>query len=148
MSQYEDISSAKDRTILYGIVGVVVVALVIIGLVSYRGQKVNAEASEKADQLIAAIEEAGYEAPDKDQIVGVLGDDGGALCEDPSSALTRSVFRGMLFNGAAGPGARPIVADDRVAAGQLLVISVYCPDELEDFQEFVDDLEFDDTIKD
>ncbi len=32
--------------------------------------------------------------------------------------------------------------------GQLLIIEIYCPDELEDFQEFVDDLKTDDVASD
>jgi hypothetical protein len=38
-----------------------------------------------------------------------------------------------------------VIADSRVLQGQLLIIEVYCPDELEDFQEFVDDLKTDDV---
>jgi len=142
-----DVSTRRDRNITYGLAGLVILVLIVAGLFAYRGHKDTQEASDKATQLTAAIQAAGYDAPDKDQIVGVLGSDGGALCQDPSSALTKSVFRGMLFNGAAGPGARPIVADDLVVKGQLLVISIYCPEELPDFQKFVDGLDFDDTVK-
>ena len=38
-----------------------------------------------------------------------------------------------------------MIADGRVLKGQLLIIKVYCPEELEDFQQFVDDLETDDV---
>ena len=41
------------------------------------------QASDKADEFIAALDEAGLTAPSKDQITRVLGDDGGALCDDP-----------------------------------------------------------------
>jgi hypothetical protein len=40
------------------------------------------------------------------------------------------------------------VADSRVFKGQLLIIKVYCPDELDDFQEFIDSLKFDDDLAD
>jgi hypothetical protein len=63
-------------------------------------------------------------------IVDVFGDDGGATCAKPNSALKRGLLLGELTNGAAGPGARPIIADNRVVQGQLLVMKVYCPDEL------------------
>ena len=75
----------------------------------------------------------------------VLGDDGGATCENPNDALSRAVLLSQLANGATGPGARPVIADSRVFQGQLLIIEIYCPDELDDFQEFVDDLETDDV---
>ena len=33
-----------------------------------------------------------------------------------------------------------MIVDSKVVQGQLLIIKIYCPDELEDFQQFVDDL--------
>ena len=102
-------------------------------------------AEEKADELIAALEDAGARAPDRDQIVRVLGEDGGATCEDPNDALNRAILLSQLSNGASGPGARPVVTDSRVFQGQKLIIEIYCPDELDDFNEFVDDLETDDV---
>ena len=42
---------------------------------------------------------------------------------------------------------RPIISDNRVVKGQLLVLKIYCPDELPTFQEFVDDLNLSDTVK-
>ena len=75
----------------------------------------------------------------------VLGDDGGATCDDPNEALSRATLLSLLANGATGPGARPVIADSRAVKGQLLIIEIYCPDELEDFQEFVDDLKTDDV---
>ena len=70
----------------------------------------------------------------------VLGDDGGAVCANPNKALSRATLLTQLANGASGPGARPVIADSRVVQGQVLIIQVYCPDELEEFQEFADDL--------
>ena len=75
----------------------------------------------------------------------VLGDDGGATCEDPNDALSRSVLLAQLSNGASGPGARPVIADSRVFRGQLLIIEIYCPDELDEFQAYVEDLKTDDV---
>ena len=52
----------------------------------------------------------------------------------------------MLTNGAAGPGQRPVIADNNVAAGPAGSSSrSTARDELEDFQEFVDDLKTDDV---
>ena len=51
------------------------------------------------------------------------------------------------MNGAAGPGMRPVIADNRVVKGELLVIQIYCPDELPSFQEFVNDLNLDNLVK-
>jgi hypothetical protein len=41
-----------------------------------------------------------------------------------------------------------VVADSRVFRGQLLIIEIYCPDELDEFQEFVEDLKTDDVASD
>ena len=92
-----------------------------------RRRRSNGRGRDKADQLVAALENAGATAPSQDQIVRVLGDDGGAICEDPGSSLRRAILHGQLTNGATGPGMRPVIADNRVVRGQLLVIEIYCP---------------------
>ena len=81
-------------------------ALVIVGRAArlQLGEGDRARPQEKADQLIAALEDAGAPAPDQDQIVRVLGDDGGATCENPNDALQRAILLAQLTNGAAGPG--------------------------------------------
>ena len=61
-------------------------------------------------------------------VVRVLGDDGGAICQDPNAALSRAALLDRLMNGAAGPGMRPVIADNRAVKGELLVIQIYCPD--------------------
>ena len=138
----------EKRHIIYIVAGIVLVVLVVIGLFSSRGHENSEEASQKADELIAVIEAAGYDAPDKDVIVGVLGDDGGATCADPNAELKQATLRNMIFNGSGGPGGRPSIAAGVSVEGELAIISVYCPDELEEFQEFVDDLDFDDDLVD
>ena len=146
MSTIEETSTKRERTTIYVAVAVALLLLAVVGLIAYRGHERTESAEAKADQLIAAIEEAGYRAPSKDRIVGVLGDDGGALCVDPSGALTTSALRNMLTNGAGGPGARPIIADSLVFKGQLLVVQIYCPDELEEFEAFVNELKTADVV--
>ena len=145
MSTVNETQSKRERSWVYITAWVILAALVIAGLVAFRSGKSTREAEDKADQLIVALEAAGARAPDRDQIVGVLGDDGGATCADPNEALSRAVLLSQLTNGSAGPGARPIIADSRIVGGQLLIIEIYCPDELDDFQEYVDDLKTDDV---
>ena len=135
----------RERSWIYVTACVVLGILLLAALLAFRGARETAEAQEKADELIAAIEAGGATAPDRDRIVRVLGDDGGATCENPNDALSRSTLFSLLTNGAAGPGIRPVIADSRVVQGQLLIIEVYCPEELEEFQQFVDDLKTDDV---
>ena len=70
-----------------------------------------------------------------------LGDDGGAVCSNPNNALTRAALAAQLVNGAGGPGTRPVIADTRFLQGELAIISVYCPDQLDDFQQYRDSLD-------
>ena len=135
----------RERSWIYVTACVLLGVLLLAALLAFRGAREAAEAQEKADELIAAVEATGATAPDRDRIVRVLGDDGGATCENPNDALSRSTLFSLLTNGAAGPGIRPVIADSRAVQGQLLIIEVYCPEELEDFREFVEDLKTDDV---
>ncbi|HZB65922.1 MAG TPA: hypothetical protein VE503_00755 [Ornithinibacter sp.] len=135
----------RERSWIYVTACVLLGVLLLAALLAFRGARETAEAQDKADELIAAIEVTGATAPDRDRIVRVLGDDGGATCDNPNDALSRSTLFSLLTNGAAGPGIRPVIADSRAVQGQLLIIEVYCPEELEEFQQFVDDLKTDDV---
>ena len=148
MSTGVETQGQRERNWIYITAWVLLAAMGIAALIAFGAARETAEAQEKADELIAAIEDAGATAPSKDQIVRVLGDDGGATCQDPNEALNRAALLAQLANGASGPGSRPVISDSRVFQGQLLIIEVYCPDELEDFQEFVDDLKTDDVAGD
>jgi Tfp pilus assembly protein FimT len=119
--------------------------MVIWGIFAFSSARETRRAQDKADELIAALQDAGARTPDQDQVVRVLGDDGGATCANPNKALSRATLFSLLTNGATGPGARPVIADSRVVQGQLLIMQTYCPEELEEFQKFVDDLKTDDV---
>jgi hypothetical protein len=141
MSTVQETSTPRDRRIIYAVITGALVLLLVVCLVFYRRAESNQEAQDKANQLIAALQEAGARTvPSQEQIVGVLGDDGGALCKDPASALGKSILFSQLTNGAAGPGIRPVIADSKVFKGQLLAIQIYCPDQLPRFQELVEKL--------
>ena len=62
------------------------------------------------------------------------------LREPEPARCARRILFSQLTNGAAGPGTRPVIADSRIVMGQLLIIKIYCPDELPSFQKFVDNL--------
>jgi hypothetical protein len=125
---------------MYLLVGGVVLALIILGLFLFNAAKDTQEAEAKADQFIAALGAVGVSAPPKDEVVRVLGTDGGATCEDPNNGLHRAILNSQLTNGAAGPGMRPVVFDRTMLGGQLLILKIYCPEELPSMQKFVDKL--------
>jgi len=139
--------SRQDNRTTYIIVGVTILALVVVALLTFHSGKSSQQANQKATQLAAALTAAGVRAPSQERIVRVLGDDGGAVCDDPNGSLRKGVLLDRLMNGAAGPGMRPVIADRRVVKGQLLVLRIYCPDKLPTFQEFVGSLNLADTVK-
>ena len=143
MSTQTETQTPRERSWLYITACIVLGVMVVIALLAFGSARETQNAQDKADQLITALQAEGARTPDKDQIVRVLGDDGGATCENPNKALSRATLLSQLANGATGPGARPVIADSRAVQGQLLIIKIYCPDELADFQEFVDDLKTD-----
>ena len=127
---------------------IVLGVFVVIGLFTFSAANSSKKANDKADQLIAAFQSAGaHRVPSKDQIVRVLGDDGGAVCDDPANSLRKATLYSMVSNGAAGPGMRPVIADTHFVLGELAVIKVYCPGVLDDFKSYVNDLKTDDTVK-
>jgi hypothetical protein len=133
-------NQARTRKITYWVLGIIFILLAGTALLAFGTNKDAQQADERADQLIGELTAAGLRVPQKDMIVGVLGDDGGATCADPVSALGRGVVYGMITNGAGGPGVRPVIADNNVLRGQLLIIKVYCPQYLERFTEVANDL--------
>ncbi|HEX6681510.1 MAG TPA: hypothetical protein VF062_01855 [Candidatus Limnocylindrales bacterium] len=143
--QFED--PHRKRRTTYIVVGLVVIALLITGLVVRRTRENTPAAETKATQLQQAFQQAGLPVPDKNQIVNLLGADGGAVCEDPNNALKQAIANGAAANGAAGPGMRPVYTPRQLVTGEELVLSVYCPDELPGFLKFINEQKFADTIK-
>lgn len=141
MSTHLEQQPQRERSVLYVVVVVVLVILGVVAFAMWRGARATAEAETKADQLIQTLEAAGAEVTlSTESVARVLGTDGGATCRDPNAALSRSALFALISNGSGGPGARPVIAQDEVFRGQLAILQVYCPDELEEFQQFVDSL--------
>jgi hypothetical protein len=123
----------STRRITYILVAGFIVVLAVVALVAWNSNKETQAAQQKADQLIATLGQAGLPTPDKDQVVRVLGDDGGTVCADPQLALKKTIMYGLATNGAAGPGLRPVIADNLLTQAGLAVIKTYCPDQLPNF---------------
>ncbi len=140
MTTPSESSTRRERTILYVIVAIAVVAFTVAALIAYSSAKSTRTAEAKADQLIAALQKAGARTPSRGQVVRVLGEDGGAVCANPNQALTRATLNAMIMNGAGGPGMRPVIVDNRLLKGELLIIQIYCPDALPRFQQLVNSL--------
>ncbi|MFE5794970.1 hypothetical protein ACFQ8C_20685 [Streptomyces sp. NPDC056503] len=139
--------ASEHKWIYWGAI-VILVGLLIAGLIRYGHIKQTAASSRKAEQLSEELVKAGYPAPDQDTTERVLGSDGGQVCEDPDNALKKGLYRlQQLSNGATGPGSRPVIADSKAVEVERIVLQVYCPDQVAAFDEAVDDLKTDDTVK-
>lgn len=135
------------RRLLWG-AGAVVVILLVIGLITFNGHKQDQAAQQKAQQLSGELAAAGLRVPvEQSTITEALGADGGAICENPASALGKATLFAQLTNGADFVGIRPIIVDSRVVQGEELVLKVYCPDKLQKYQETIAHLEYENIIR-
>ena len=78
---------------------------------------------------------------------GALGDDGGAVCENPANALGKATLLDQISNGASFVGRRPVIFDRRFVLGEALILQIYCPDKRQAYQKKIDELKYDDTVK-
>lgn len=135
----------RERKVTWIVLGIFFLGLMIVAVSIFNSNKKNQVAIDKANQLTAELAQAGLPVPEVQQIYNVLGDNGGAVCAAPANALVKSILYGQLTNGAAGPGQRPIIADNKATEGVLLIVKVYCPDKAADFQEVVTNLKYADV---
>ena len=141
-------SPSTDSRMLTWVLGAVLLLLVVIGLITYSSNERSAEAEQKAQELTQKLEAAGLRAPVTDDVfIRTFGSDGGAVCDNPGDALGKATLFSLFTNGASHVGQRPVIVDRRLIEGQLLITETYCPDELQKFQDEVQDLKFDDVIE-
>ena len=120
------------------VIAVVVAALAIAGVFAYKQGKDNQLAQSRADQVAASFARHGLTVPvDHKTLIAVLGDNGGPVCDHPTSALTKALQDQQLSNGAATVGSRPTTASRRTVTGEALVLQVYCPQKLPGFKKYV-----------
>ena len=136
----------RERTI-YWIVGGGLGVLLIVMLVGWNYDRQNDEADAKAQELIAAYEQAGLRAPDQDQIARTLGDDGGQVCETADSELVQGYWKLRLMVGGEFYF-RAVRLDGRIRQGLSLVVDVYCPEKRPDIEDFFEEWDFDDVVRD
>jgi Tfp pilus assembly protein FimT len=146
MSTVVETQTDQERRSLYIGIGVVFAVIAVVALLMFKAGSTTQAAQDKAAQLTTELQAAGARAPSTDVLVRLFGDDGGAVCADPNAALSKATLLTQLSTGASGPGARPVIAGSRAVQGQLAIMKVYCPDELPDFQKFVDDLKLDNSL--
>ena len=125
---------------IYWTVGGVFAVLLVLALATWNYGKANAEALDKANQLISSYESAGLQAPrDAENVAEVLGTDGGAVCVAASSDYLLGYLKTRL-----GVGGefyfRPTIIDRRPLQGAVLIVKTYCPEEAPRVEEFINGL--------
>ena len=141
-------TSGDDNRTLYWLIAVFVGALTIVALITYSSQKSDQESQQKAQQLVTKFEQAGLPVPeDLTILTRTLGDDGGAVCDNPASALGKATLADQITNGADFVGRRPVIIDRDLVIGELLILQTYCPEHLQDYRDQIDDYKTDDTVK-
>ncbi|MFB7025301.1 MULTISPECIES: hypothetical protein [unclassified Streptomyces] len=138
--------ASEHRWIYWGSI-LILVALVVTGLIRYESVKRNNETLSKANRLQEELVRAGYPSPDTDTVERLLGTDGGQVCEAPGNALKTALWKIQQSNGATGPGQRPVISDDKAVEAERIVLKVYCPDKLDEFEEELADLKTDGTVR-
>jgi hypothetical protein len=133
----------KSHKWVYIVIIVAIVALMVAGALLYHDQKQSKEAQAKAKEFIAKLNAAGMKAPSEATAVRLFGVDGGPYAQNPDEELLHSQYAWQL--GTAGPASRPVILDPDFAKAAEIFISVYAPDKLAKFQEFVDGLKTEET---
>ena len=141
--------SESNHDWMYWVIGAVVLVLCIVGVITYSGNKQTAEAQAKAQQLTQKLQAAGLPVPqDQDIFVRSLGTDGGAVCDNPATALGKAVLADTITNGADFVGRRPVIIDRRILKGETLILQTYCPDKLQEYKDHIDEFKTDSVLKD
>jgi hypothetical protein len=135
----------RERTIYWIIAGAFGVLLIVM-LVAWNYDRQNEEADAKAQELIAAFEAAGLPTPDQDQIARTLGDDGGQVCETADSELVQGYWKLRLMIGGEFY-VRATSLPGTIREGLSLVVDVYCPEKRPDIEDFFEDWDFDDVVR-
>ncbi|MFI0964196.1 hypothetical protein ACH4S8_22705 [Streptomyces sp. NPDC021080] len=138
--------ASEHKWIYYGAI-VVLLGLVVAGLVRYKAITTNNRAVSKANELADAAVKAGLPRPDTELIAGLLGTDGGLVCDDPASALKSALWKINVSNGAAFVGQRPVIGDGRTLRAEATIIEIYCPEKLDKIKDKLDSLKTDDTVR-
>ena len=126
---------------------IVIVALAVIGLVTYGFHQHNENAEAKAQQLTDELQNAGLRVPaSRDTIVNVLGTDGGPICQDPAAALRKALVDQQIVNGASFVGQRPVIGEVHLVQGAAIVLRVYCPEKVDAFRDAVNDYKLDNVV--
>ena len=133
----------KSHTWIYVVVIVAIVALMVAGLLAFHEGENNRLAHTRAREFISRMEAAGYEVPSEARVVSLFGADGGAAAASPDTTLLQAEYVGEFAT--TGPARRPIILDPDFVHVAEIFLSVYAPQKLAGFQDFVHGLKLGNT---
>ena len=117
-----------DNRPLMAIIGVLVVALVVVGLIAFDQPNNNAAARAKAVKLETLLRAEGLPLPTSLSVFSSSrGTNGGLVCKSSGYNLTDAILnqQNSASTGAKTGSVLPI--EKAVLNGQLAIIQVYCP---------------------
>ncbi len=150
MSEYRTISDAdlerEHRAIWIGL-GIIFAILLVVMFVAWDYNRDSTQAKVKATELIERLDAAGIPTPlDADTVAKVYGTDGATVCMIGDNEALQGWVKAEIGVGGAFYF-RATDLDRDAVKGALITASVYCPDQLEKLQDFVDDLDLRDVVR-
>jgi len=133
----------KSHKWVYVALVVVIVALMVAGVVLYRNVKTTEEARAKAKEFVTKLQEAGLPAPTEAEAVRLYGVDGGPFAGSPDAELEQAEYG--WWHGTAGAVNRPFLLQADYVEAARIFVSVYAPDKLAAFEEYVAGLDLEET---
>ena len=138
-----------DDSWIYWTVGAVVVVLAVIGLITYSGEKDDrggaaegrSSSRSSSSRPGCPCQRSGHHHPVRSAPTAE------PSVRTPPTRWARRSCNDQLTNGADFVGRRPVIIDRRIVLGEALILQTYCPDKLKEYQDKIDDLKYDNTIK-
>ena len=115
--------------------------------ITYSRQKADQEAQQKAAAAHPEVPEGGAARARPGHPHPVAGHRWRAVCDNPANALGKATLNDKITNGADFVGRRPVIIDRRILLGEALILQTYCPDKLKAYQDKIDNLKYDNTVK-
>jgi hypothetical protein len=133
----------KSHKWIYITIVSVIVALMVAGVAVYRQEEQSKEAKAKAHEFVTKLEAAGLPAPSEESAARLFGRDGGAFIGKPDENLLQAEY--AWWHGTAGTATRPVILDPEFVEAASIFVSVYAPEKMAAFQDWVDGLKTGDT---
>ena len=121
----------------------VIVALMVAGVLLFHQAKQSREAKAKAHEFVTRLEAAGLRAPSEKAAARLFGTDGGRFVGKPDENLLQAEW--AWVHGTSGAASRPVILDPEFVEAASIFVSVYAPEKMAKFQQWIDSLKTGET---